>query len=387
MNEWKEFTILDFAEIHNENRVPLSKMERVGRQGIFPYYGASGIIDHVNDFLFEGEFVLISEDGENLKSRRTPIAFKANGKFWVNNHAHILKGKKDFHNNLLIYYFQNLDLNPFITGAVQPKLNKANLLSIPMYLPKDEIKQKAIAYVLSSLDDKINLLYRQNKTLEAIAQTLFRQWLVEEAKEDWEEKPLSCIAEHKKVNVRPEKNPATIYNHYSIPSFDEGKHPVKELGSEIMSNKYQVIPSSILISKLNPRFPRVWAIPADIEENSICSTEFQVVYPIQLKYYGFIYCLLKSKQIIDELIGAAGGTSGSHQRVKPEDIFNITFKMPDLDKVDDFNKITSQHWQRINNNKNQIRTLEKLRGVLLPKLMNGEVSVQCKDNKNLMINE
>lgn len=79
MNEWKEFSILDFAEIHNNIRVPLSKMERMKRQGIFPYYGASGIIDHVNDFLFEGEFVLISEDGENLRSRQTPIAFKADG--------------------------------------------------------------------------------------------------------------------------------------------------------------------------------------------------------------------------------------------------------------------------------------------------------------------
>ena len=111
MGEWKEYTLLDFAEIHNQTRVPLSKMERAKRQGIFPYYGASGIIDYIDDFLFDGEFVLISEDGENLKSRQTPIAFKTTGKFWVNNHAHILKGKKDFHNNLIIYYFKNLDLN------------------------------------------------------------------------------------------------------------------------------------------------------------------------------------------------------------------------------------------------------------------------------------
>src|SRR5690606_8958797 len=147
----------------------------------FPYYGASGIIDYVDDYLFDGEYVLISEDGENLKSRKTPIAFKASGKFWVNNHAHIVQGKKPFLNDLIVYYFKNLDLNEYITGAVQPKLNKANLLEIPFYLPKSEEEQKAIAEVLSSLDDKIDLLHRQNQTLESLAQTLFRQWFGREA--------------------------------------------------------------------------------------------------------------------------------------------------------------------------------------------------------------
>ena len=88
MSEWREYRLKDFVTIHNETRVPLSKIERTKRQGKYPYYGASGIIDYLNDFIFDGEYVLISEDGENLKSRQTPIAFKAIGKFWVNNHAH-----------------------------------------------------------------------------------------------------------------------------------------------------------------------------------------------------------------------------------------------------------------------------------------------------------
>ncbi len=185
MSEWKEFSLLDFAELHDQIRVPLSKMEREKRQGEFPYYGASGVIDQVSDYLFDGQYLLISEDGENLKSRQTPIAFIANGKFWVNNHAHVLKGKKDFHNKFIAYYFMGLDLNPYLTGAVQPKLSQSSLLSIPLFLPSDESEQKAIASVLSSLDDKIDLLHRQNKTLEAMAETLFRQWFVEEAQEDW----------------------------------------------------------------------------------------------------------------------------------------------------------------------------------------------------------
>ena len=243
-------------------------------------------------------------------------------------------------------------------------------------------EQKAIASVLSSLDDKIEMLHRQNKTLETMAETLFRQRFVEEAQDDWEEIPLSFIGEHKKINIRPDKNPTKLYRHYSIPAFDDGKHPVQELGSEIKSNKYRVLANSILISKLNPRFPRVWALSESIDDNSICSTEFQVVLPIKYKFYGLIYCFLKSNQVTDELIGAAGGTSGSHQRVKPEDIFNLTLQIPDAIKLDEFNSKTSEYWKRIANNNNQILTLQKLRDTLLPKLMSGKVRVEYEQERD-----
>jgi len=101
MSKWQEFKIEDFAEIQNQKRIPLSSMERSKRQGVFPYYGASGIVDYINDYIFDGEYVLVSEDGENLRTRKTPIAFKAIGQFWVNNHAHILKCKKGYLSALL----------------------------------------------------------------------------------------------------------------------------------------------------------------------------------------------------------------------------------------------------------------------------------------------
>lgn len=178
MSEWKEYRLDEIADILNSKRVPLSSQVRAKRKGNYPYYGASGIVDYIDNYLFEGEHVLISEDGENLRSRQTPIAFKANGKFWVNNHAHIVKGKKPFLNDWLVYYFKNLDINPYITGAVQPKLNKENLLSIRIRLP-DFATAERIAEVLSSLDDKIEINNQINKNLEALAQALFKQWFVD----------------------------------------------------------------------------------------------------------------------------------------------------------------------------------------------------------------
>ncbi|WP_415344282.1 restriction endonuclease subunit S, partial [Enterobacter hormaechei] len=185
MSGWRNFCITELADFCNAQRIPLSAMERAHKKGNFPYYGASGIVDYIDNYIFDGSYILISEDGENLKSRKTPIAFEATGKFWVNNHAHVLKAKKPHLTTLIIQYFSQLDLFPYLTGAAQPKLNKASLNLIPLYLPIDESEQKAIASILSSLKDKIDLLHRQNKTLESMAETMFRQWFIEEAQEKW----------------------------------------------------------------------------------------------------------------------------------------------------------------------------------------------------------
>ncbi|CAL8976588.1 hypothetical protein TESS_TESS_01121 [Tessaracoccus sp. O5.2] len=134
-------------------RVPVRSSSR--QPGPYPYYGASGIVDWVSDFLFEGRHLLVAEDGENLRSRNTPVAFLADGKFWVNNHAHVLTavpGISDI--RYLCYQLQLTDMTGYLTGSAQPKLNRSALDSIQVWLP-DLATQTAIADVLGALDDKI----------------------------------------------------------------------------------------------------------------------------------------------------------------------------------------------------------------------------------------
>lgn len=128
---WELKTLSNAADLWDSKRVPLSKNDRSSRNGPFAYYGDSGIVDYVDDYIFDGEYLLISEDGENLRSRKTPIAFVARGKFWVNNHAHVLTGTNNVCNQHIMLLFRTLDINPYITGAVQPKLNQASLKQIP----------------------------------------------------------------------------------------------------------------------------------------------------------------------------------------------------------------------------------------------------------------
>jgi type I restriction enzyme S subunit len=170
--------ISEVAIFLNNKRVPLSSLEREKRKGVYPYYGASGIVDFIDDYAFEGTYLLISEDGENLRTRNTPIAFKASGQFWVNNHAHILDEKEDGILDYLEYYFSVLNLTPYLTGAVQPKLNKANLDSIEIPVPPKN-ERFSINKILNSLKHKIECNSRINQTLEQIAQAIFKSWFVD----------------------------------------------------------------------------------------------------------------------------------------------------------------------------------------------------------------
>ena len=278
----------------------------------------------------------------------------------------------------LSYFFRQEKFREYIlniaVGATMPSINTQILKDIPIsYPPLPE--QKAIASVLSSLDDKIDLLHRQNKTLEAMAETLFRQWFIEEAKEDWEGFSVSDIAIHVKDNVNPSKDPLKTFYHFSLPAFDSGQKPTIEVGSDILSNKYRVAENSILISKLNPRVPRVWLL-TNAEENYVCSTEFQNLKPKVAPHLMFLYSLFSSRNVIDELTMSASGTSGSHQRVKPEDMLNVTFRTPSLDYLEEYSLLITPSMEKVSFNKKQIQTLENLRDTLLPKLMSGEVRVQ-----------
>lgn len=136
---WEVVSLRYLFEFLNYRRIPISADERGDMQGIYPYYGASGIIDYVNDYIFDEKLILIAEDGANLLSKSTPLAFVAEGKYWVNNHAHILKPKYKgftFWSNLLSL----CDYTIYITGAAQPKLSRGNLGNVMLPVPpEDEI--------------------------------------------------------------------------------------------------------------------------------------------------------------------------------------------------------------------------------------------------------
>ena len=142
-------TLEDIAENCDSMRKPVTSGKR--EAGEYPYYGASGIVDYVKDYIFDGDYLLVSEDGANLLARSTPIAFSISGKNWVNNHAHVLKFDCYETRRFVEFYLNSIDLAPYISGGAQPKLNQKNLNRIEIPLPSQE-RQKYIVSILDRFD-------------------------------------------------------------------------------------------------------------------------------------------------------------------------------------------------------------------------------------------
>jgi type I restriction enzyme S subunit len=175
--EWEVAKLGRICEFLDHLRVPIKEQDRAKRKGPYPYYGAQGVIDWIDDYIFDGEYILLAEDGENLRSRKLPIAFKVSGKFWVNNHAHVLKITSDTVNDdYLVYILNFIDIRPYIVGSAQPKLNQSDAKKIKVPLPPLEEQQK-IAEILSTVDKKLELEKKRKEKLERIKKGLMNDLL------------------------------------------------------------------------------------------------------------------------------------------------------------------------------------------------------------------
>ncbi len=175
---WTTKSFGEITENFDGRRVPVKAKDRAERQGDYPYYGASGIIDRVDDFLFDGDFLLVAEDGANLLSRSTPIAFPASGKFWVNNHAHVVRPVPSVSIKFLELALNALDLKFAVTGSAQPKLTQAALNRIEIALPPEDEQLRIVGEVerlLSGADQVVTAVRANLKRADAMKRAMLRE--------------------------------------------------------------------------------------------------------------------------------------------------------------------------------------------------------------------
>mgnify|MGYP001028264774 CR=1 FL=1 len=154
---WRVGSVDEIAEFFDSMRKPLSSLERADMARIYPYYGAVSIVDYVDDYIFDGEYLLLSEDGIYVvDDSGHPLLQHIIGKFWANNHAHILKGKAGFTEDSLYLFLSNTNMSPIVTGAAQPKINQANLKSFPITIPDSEVLDRFNSIVHPLFDRKLN---------------------------------------------------------------------------------------------------------------------------------------------------------------------------------------------------------------------------------------
>ena len=174
-SEWELGKLGDYIEIFDNKRVPLSKLQRdkMKTGNLYPYYGAANIMDYVNDFIFNGEYILMGEDGSVETEDGYPILQFASGKFWVNNHAHIFKAKQPYNDFFILNFLKSTNISHIVTGAVQPKINQENLKSIPFPIFSQQLVRGFIE-TTNVCFDKINQNKKQIQNLQAMRDMLLK---------------------------------------------------------------------------------------------------------------------------------------------------------------------------------------------------------------------
>ena len=367
MTEWKTYKLGDVVNILDNRRIPLSAREREQRHGEYPYYGAQGIIDYVDDYLFDGTYLLIAEDGENLRSKKQNIAQLVSGKYWVNNHAHILESNGLCDIRYICYLLNIIDISGYITGSAQPKLNQANLLAISISLPPLE-EQRRIAGILGAIDDKIENNRRINTNLELQAQALYKQWFVE------------CSIVKLGDVVKTTSGGTPSRSHMEFYAGKYGWVKSKELNGSFITNTEESITDDAIAksaAKLLPAKSILIAMYgatvgqyAVLSHPMTCNQAVCALLPNE--NYPYTYLFMVAKNIKEELANKAIGSA--QQNISQVIIKDIDISS-DIEKIKQFHKIVCPHFEVMEKNQKENETLATLRDTLLPKLMNGEIKL------------
>jgi len=414
--EWAMIPLGKLANNYDARRIPLSNREREHRRGPYPYYGATGIMDYVDDFLFEGLHLLVAEDGSVERPDGTPFVQLADGRFWVNNHAHVLRADTDEETRFLYYALRTVQVGPFVSGSVQPKLSQVNLNRIPVPYPTNVDERRAITHVLSTLDDRIELNRRMSETLEEMARALFESWFVRfdpvrakmegrdpglpadladlfpdrlveselgEIPEGWQVEPFSEI-----VDVIGGGTPRTSVPEYwggDIPWFSVGDAPppseVWVIDTEkkitpraIEESSARILPVGTTIISARGTVGRIALVGVPMAMNQSC-------YGLRGKLgtAGY-FTYYATRSLVSTLQQRTHGSV--FDTITRDTLASVTSIVPPLHLVDAFEALVGPIFGRILTNLHESRTLAALRDTLLPKLISGELRV--KDAERLV---
>ena len=374
--ETKKYRFDEVTINFDKKRIPLSSAQREKRQGTFRYYGAQGVIDHVDDYIFDGTYLLIAEDGENLKSKKQNIAQVVDGQFWVNNHAHIVQGNEQCDTRFLCYLINSMDLSGYVTGSAQPKLSQANLNAVTLSLPT-LAEQKRIVEYLYMLDQKIDVNRQINDNLEQQAMALYRQMFVENNNDARRE----CRADEYfdiSIGKTPPRKEAQWF---SMNPTDCIWVSISDMGrcgmyiadsSEYLTHEsvdkfnIKVVPDNTVLLSFKLTVGRVAITDGAMVTNEAIA-HFKTDKPEINEY---LYCYLK-----DFNYQTMGSTSSIATAVNSKIIKAMPFVIPTDAELVSFHSATAPMFEMIKTRQRENTRLAELRDSLLPKLMSGEIDV------------
>ncbi|GAP71183.1 restriction endonuclease S subunit [Bacteroidales bacterium 6E] len=357
MDEWKDTKLEEVLDFGNGKVKPQN-------DGIIPIYGGNGILGFGDESNYKGETIIIGRVGAYCGS-----VYFENRPIWISDNALSAKPKGRNNTKFLYYFLKNVDLNQWAGGSSHPLVTQSLLNSLEFSICLDPEIQKSIASILSSLDDKIDLLHRQNQTLEKMAETLFRKWFVEEAKEDWVEGKFVNEFDFS-MGASP---PGESYNEEGngIPMYQGNA----DFGFRFPTNRVFTTDPKRFAKK----FDTIISVRAPVGEQNMANEECCIgrgVAAFRFKannsFYSYTFYKIKSLMNDIKQFNETGTVFGS---ISKTDLENIEIMMPDFESIKRFQSSAKPIDDKIMENTIQIHSLTALRDTLLPKLMSGEVRV------------
>ena len=355
MGDWSECRLGDIVTF--QRGFDITKKEQV--PGAYPVVSSSGIKSYHTMYKVKSPGVVVGRKGT------LGTVFYLNTDFWPHDTTLWVR---NFHGNypLFVFYFlKEFHFEQYDVGSSNPTLNRNHIHLLPSRIPPLP-EQKAIAAVLSSLDDKIDLLHRQNKTLEAMAETLFRRWFVEEAQEDWEEGCLGDVIEifdHLRIPLskmeRDKKKNGQLYPYYGAAKV------MDYINDYIFDGDYILLGEDGTV-RTDEGYPILQYATGKFWVNNHTH-----VIKAKPPYNNFFLWNYLSKKNIDEIV-----TGAVQPKINQGNLKALEFPKFNEDLVAEFNEQTESFFKKINQNKTQVHTLEKLRDTLLPKLLSSEVRIE-----------
>ncbi|MCS6264211.1 MAG: restriction endonuclease subunit S [Nitrospira sp.] len=373
---WQMKTLDQIALNLDSKRIPITKSARVS--GKYPYYGASGIVDYVTDYIFEGDTLLVSEDGANLLARSTPIAFPASGKYWVNNHAHILKFDDMTTQRFVELYLDSIPLDEYVTGAAQPKLNQQALNSIPIPLPSLSEQQRIVGILDEAFEGiaiaKANAeknLHNARALFESHLQSVFTQ-----RGNGWVEKKLRDVCAITSVLVDPRKKEFLDLIHVGAGNIESQTGVFIDLKTArkeaLISGKFIFDEKMVLYSKIRPYLMKV----ARPDFRGLCSADMYPLAPIPDQITrDYLFHLLLNKDFTDYAI--QGSARAGMPKVNREHLFEFKFWLPDLKTqkqlADDLDSLAAETQRLSSIYQQKLAALDELKKSLLHQAFSGEL--------------
>jgi type I restriction enzyme S subunit len=359
MSEWKQVNLGELLE------VKYGKAHKALNVGNIPCIGSGGLMRYVDEYLYDDESILIPRKGSlnNIMYQNNPF-WTVDTMFWTIINKELVVPKFLFYQLTLIDY-ENLNVGSAVPSLTVPVINEIEI-SLP---PLSE--QKSIAAVLSSLDDKIDLLHRQNATLEKMAETLFRQWFVEEADDEWEEKPLSYIANFLNGLACQKFLPKNDIEKLPVLKIKELREGITENSDWVTTDvepEYIVKNGDVIFAWSASLMVKIW----DGQDCILNQHLFKVTSDDYPKWFYYLWC----KHHLEEFIAIAASHATTMGHIKRRDLDEAMVLIPSIDELEKMTLIVEPLIDKIIENNKQIRTLTALRDTLLPKLMSGEVRVE-----------